>query len=206
MFGSGSREHKDVIQVCYAVVVQCVVKNVVDVVLERGWGIAKAEWGHQHLVEPKASNECGKPLVAFSYTDSVERGDDVEFSVELSAAQGVQCFADERERISVLDGYVVQSSVVVADPYPSSWLSGEEEWSCGWGRRLADETFVEHLVNPLLNTSEFGRGKRAVLVVWGLLSWHNLDFMVPWTMWRELVSVFREECFDLVPMFPGKAP
>jgi len=106
----------------------------VDVVLECRWGFAQAKRCHQHFIESETGDERCEPFMAFSDTDFVECGDYIEFRVKSSAAQGIECFTDEWERVPILDCNVIQSSVIVADPYTFSWLGGEYEWSRGGGR------------------------------------------------------------------------
>ena len=134
MLSSSFRKYKDIIKVYYAIVVQCVIKNVVNIVLKYSQGIIKAKQGYQHLVEPKAGNKYYKPLMAFSNTDPIKRGNNIKLSIEFSAVQGIKCLIDKRERVLVLNGNIIKSSIVIADPYSSSRLSSKQERGCGGGR------------------------------------------------------------------------
>ena len=144
-------------------------ENVIDVILECGRCVAKAEWCYQ---QAKTSDKCCEPLMAFRYSNSIECGNDVQLSI---ATEGVQALT-EWERVSILDSDVVQSSGIMADPHTSSWLGGKEErGSCG-RCGLSNEAFVKHFINPFLNTTELGRGEWTVLMVPWLLPWRDLDY------------------------------
>ena len=62
MLSLSFRKYKNVVKLCYAIVVQYIVKNMVNIVLECSQGIIKAKQGYQHLIEPKAGNKCYKYL------------------------------------------------------------------------------------------------------------------------------------------------
>jgi hypothetical protein len=40
------KKYKDVIKVYYIIIVQYIIKNIVNIVLEYSWGIIKAKWGY----------------------------------------------------------------------------------------------------------------------------------------------------------------
>ena len=82
-------------------------------------------------------------------SEFVKGGDDVKLSIDSSVAQGIERFADKRQWVSVLDGDVVQSSVVLADSHASARFGGEEEWCCASRSGSADESFVQIFVEPL---------------------------------------------------------
>ena len=164
-------------------------EHVVYIVLEGCWGVAEAERRDEHLKEPEPSDEGGKPLVALGYTDAVECGDDVELGIELGVAEGIQGFSNERERVPVLDGDGVKSTVVVADPNTSPWLGGEKERRSGGGRGFSNKTFIEHFVDPFLYALELGWQEGAVPSVRGLVIRDQLDLVVQGPVWRELIGV-----------------
>ena len=134
MFSLSSREYKDVIKICCTVVVQCIIKDVINIVLERSQGVIKAKQRHQYLIEPKAGNKYYQPLMAFGDTDPIKRSNNVKLNIELGAIQGIKCLMDEREQVSILNGNIIQSLIVIADPYPSFWFSGKQEQGYYRGR------------------------------------------------------------------------
>ena len=134
MLSLSFRKYKDVIKVCYTIVIQCVIKNVVNIVLKYSQGIIKAKWGYQHLVEPKVGNKYCKPFMALSNTDPIKRGNNIKLSIEFGAIQGIKCLTDKRERVLVLNSNVIKSSIVIADSYPSSQLGSEQKRGYSRGR------------------------------------------------------------------------
>jgi hypothetical protein len=64
VLGPSLGKDKDIVKVCCAIVVQYVVENVIDVILECGRCVAKAEWCYQHLKQPKTSDKCCEPFMA----------------------------------------------------------------------------------------------------------------------------------------------
>ena len=127
MFSLSSREYKDVIKICRVVVVQYIIKDIVNIVLEYSQGVIKAKRGYQHLIEPKAGNKCYQLLIAFGNTDPIKRSNNIKLSIELSTIQGIKYLIDRRERVLVLNSNIIQSLIVIADPYPSFWFSGKQE-------------------------------------------------------------------------------
>ena len=125
MLSLSFRKYKDIVKIYYAIVVQCVVKNVVNIVLEYNWGIIKTKWGYQHLVEPKVGNKCYKSLMAFGNMDSIKCSNNIKLSIEFGAVQGIKCLMDEWEWVLVFNSNVIKSSVVIADPHTSSWLNNK---------------------------------------------------------------------------------
>ncbi len=64
-------------------------EDVVNEVLEGVRSIIKTEWHHQGLVESELDDEGCLPFVSFSYLDSVENDDDVQFGEDLSFVQSI---------------------------------------------------------------------------------------------------------------------
>ena len=58
--------------------------------------------------------------MALSNTDPIKRGNNIKLSIEFGTAQGIKYLPDKRKRVLVLNGNVIKSSIVVANPYPSS--------------------------------------------------------------------------------------
>ena len=61
--------------------------------------------------------------MAFSNAKLVVRGDYVKFRVILGVAQSIKGLPDEWKGVPVLDGDIVQTAVVLTDPYATPWLS-----------------------------------------------------------------------------------
>ena len=95
MLSLSFRKYKDVIKVYYIIIIQYVIKNVVNVILEYSQGIIKAKQGYQHLIKPKVDNKYYKPFMAFSNTDSIKYSNNIKLYIKFGTIQGIKCFTDE---------------------------------------------------------------------------------------------------------------
>ena len=84
MLSLSFKKYKNIIKVYYIIIVQYIIKNIVNIVLEYSQGIIKAKQGYQYLIKPKAGNKCYKPLMAFSNTDSVKYSNNIKLYIEFS--------------------------------------------------------------------------------------------------------------------------
>ena len=99
----------------------------VDIVLEGHRSITKAEWYDEGLKEAKLSNKGCLPLVAFYNLYVIKCSNNVQLSIDLGVTQSVQCFSDQGQGVLILNGNVVQATVVLADVYSSAQFYGEED-------------------------------------------------------------------------------
>ena len=127
------KKYKDIIKVYYIIVIQYVIKNIVNIVLEYSQGIIKAKQGYQYFIKPKAGNKYYKLFMAFSNINPIKRGNNIKFSIEFSTVQGIKCFINKWKRVLVFNSDVIKSFIVMADPHPSSRLGGKQERGCGKG-------------------------------------------------------------------------
>ena len=125
--------------------------------------------------------------MALCDSELIERRDDVKLCVDFGATECIECLSDQGERVSILDCDVVQSTIVLADPYSPSWLRGEKEGCGAPSTRDADEPLIEVVIQPLPDNSELWERERAVLPVRWFPPWHQLTFVVPSASWRKLV-------------------
>ena len=121
------RKYKDIIKVYYTIIVQCVVKNIINIVLKYSQGIIKAKWGYQHFIKPKVGNKCYKLLMAFSNINPIKHGNNIKLYIKFCAIQGIKCLINKQEQISVFNSNIIKSFIVIADPHPSSQLGGEQK-------------------------------------------------------------------------------
>ena len=92
--------------------------------------------------------------MTFCNAKFVERSDDVEFGVNSCVAESVKRFADEWKRVSILNGDIVESAVVLADAYPATGFCRKEKGCSTPGFGLSDEPFVKIVVKPLADDIE----------------------------------------------------
>ncbi len=64
-------------------------EDVVNKVLESVRGIVETEWHHQSFVESESDDEGCLPFMSFSYPDSVENDDDVQFDEDFDFVQSI---------------------------------------------------------------------------------------------------------------------
>ena len=95
MLNLSFRKYKDIIKVYYIIVIQYIIKNIVNIILKYSQGIIKAKQGYQHLIKFKAGNKCCKLFIALSNMDSVKYGNNIKFDIKFSAVQGIKCLIDK---------------------------------------------------------------------------------------------------------------
>ena len=95
MLSSNFRKYKDIIKVYYIIIIQCIIKNMVNVVLEYSQDIIKTKQGYQHLIKPKAGNKYYKPLMAFNNTDPIKHSNNIKLYIKFGTIQGIKCLIDE---------------------------------------------------------------------------------------------------------------
>ena len=85
MLSLSFKKYKDVIKVYYIIIIQYVIKNIVNIILEYSQGIIKAKQGYQHLIKPKAGNKYYKPLMAFSNTNPIKHSNNIKLYIKFGA-------------------------------------------------------------------------------------------------------------------------
>ena len=133
MLNLSFKKYKNVIKVYYIIIIQYVIKNMVNIVLEYNWGIIKTKQSYQHFIEPKAGNKYYKLFIVFSNTDPIKYGNNIKLYIEFGAVQDIKCFINKWKQVLVFNGNVIKFFIVIADPYPSFWLSSEQKWGCSRG-------------------------------------------------------------------------
>ena len=77
---------QDIVEVSCTGLIQKVVKEVVDIVLERGRGVAESEQHDQRFKESEARDEGRFPFVSFGDSEFIESCYDIQFGVHLRSA------------------------------------------------------------------------------------------------------------------------
>lgn len=125
------REDEDVVEVDDDEVVQEIAKDVVHESLEGGGSVGETEGHDKGFEVAVASAESGLPLVTFLDPDKVVSPAKVEFGEDLGTAEAVDGFSDEGKGGSVLDGDLVEASVVDTEPQTAVLLFDEEDRCAG---------------------------------------------------------------------------
>ena len=76
----------------------------VNIVLKGYRGIIKAEQYNKGLKKAKLGDKGCFPFMAFYDPELIKHGDNIQFSVDFSVAQGVQRFLDQRQGVPVFNG------------------------------------------------------------------------------------------------------
>ena len=69
--------------------------------------------------------------MVFSNTDPIKYSNNIKLYIKFGAVQGIKCFTNKQKWVLVFNGNVIKSFIVMADPYPSSQFSGEQERGSG---------------------------------------------------------------------------
>ena len=133
MLSLSFKKYKNVIEVYYIIIIQYIIKNIVNIVLEYSQGIIKPKQGYQHFIKPKAGNKYYKPFMAFSNINSVKYNNNIKLYIKFGTIQGIKCFINKREQVLVFNSNIIKSFIVMADPHPFFQLGGEQERGCSKG-------------------------------------------------------------------------
>ena len=95
MLSLSFKKYKNVIKVYCIIIIQYIVKNVVNIVLKYSQGIIKAKQGYQYFIKPKVSNKCYKLFMAFNNIDPIKYSNNIKLYIEFSTIQGIKCFMDK---------------------------------------------------------------------------------------------------------------
>ena len=63
--------------------------------------------------------------MALSNADPIKHSNNIKLNIEFGAIQGIKYFTDKQKQVLVLNGNVIKSSIVIADPYFSFQLSSK---------------------------------------------------------------------------------
>ena len=95
MLNLSFKKYKDVVKVYCIIIIQYIIKNVVNIVLEYSQGIIKAKQGYQYFIKPKAGNKCYKLFMAFSKADPIKYSNNIKLYIKFGTVQGIKCLTDE---------------------------------------------------------------------------------------------------------------
>lgn len=143
------RENQDIVQVDESTLVNEVPKDIIHQGLEDCCGIGEAK-GHYKLF--KVPEECIKDdllLISLPNPDQVLSVPQVHKNVR--PMEWFKGGTDERQGILVLDGYVIETTVINTRMEQVIFLAHKEETSSYWQRRHADDTNSQRLIDIVLH-------------------------------------------------------
>ena len=83
------------------------------------------------------------PLVSFAYSDPVVGVPQIDLREKSGAVKAVEKVVNERQRVSILDGYSVETSVVNAETKLSRLPRSEKNGSSSRALRLSNPSFIQ---------------------------------------------------------------
>jgi len=118
-------------------------EDVVHHGLESSGTIGHSKEHYERFEQATVGAESRLPFISRLDAYVIEAPSDVEFCEELGSAELRDEFGDERERVSVLDGYGVQRVVVLDQSERTIFLLNEEHRDCDKGFGGSDSSGVE---------------------------------------------------------------
>ena len=115
-----------------------VAERVVHKALEGGRRIGETEEHYCRFEESFVGNESGFPLMSVFDSDVVVSPSDVKLGKEFCSLEFINEIGDERERVCVSDGMLVDVAIVLTRSEAAIFLFNKEERRCLWRIRGAN--------------------------------------------------------------------
>lgn len=145
----------DIIQIDDHKNIQLLYQNRVDISLEASWCVEQAKRHHLILKMSISGTKNCLPLVYFMYSYPVVGIGKIELVKSLSSAQSIQRFADQRQRVPILDSQIIEILVINKQAKaPIRLLNKENRCICRRLRKLY-ETIREIGFNISLQSLQF---------------------------------------------------
>lgn len=112
MLGLGFGEDQNIIKIHKHKPIDEVPQNVIYQGLENRWGISKTKWHYQILKVSQVSIECCFPFIALANTDRVVGIPQIQLTKDCGPLKELKGRGEERQRVLVLNCYVIQSAMV----------------------------------------------------------------------------------------------
>jgi hypothetical protein len=136
---------QDVVEVNYHIYIDQVMKDIIHEVLKGHRGVCESKWHNKVFEHAVMSAKGGFPFISFSYPHIVIPITEVDFQVDFGWSQLVNKGLDSGDRVAVLSGDLVETSVVDTEAKASIFLLHEEYWT---GAPAGD---FDSWMNPLSN-------------------------------------------------------
>src|SRR5271168_422093 len=99
--------------------------------------------------------ESGFPLISVFDAYIIISPSDIKFGEVFSPFQLIDEFRNKRKRICVLDSSFIEYSIILTGSQFSIFLVDKEKWRCHGRFRGSDVSFLEIVVNKVLEFSLF---------------------------------------------------
>ena len=165
-------------------------EDIVDKGLEGGGGVGQSEAEDSELVVAVAGTKSGLGDVLLGNADLMVGGAEVNLGEDLRATDLVEEFVDAGKRVLVLDGSLVECTVVDAHAHGAVLLLDKEDGSAEWRLAWDDITSVEEFLELGLEDLEFTWREAVDTSEWRGGSWDELDLVVHGAAGREFLGEF----------------
>jgi len=118
-------------------------EDVIHHSLEGSRAVGHSEEHYEGFKEALVGVESCLPLIFRFDAYIIEAPTDVEFCEVLGSSELRDKFRDERERVSIFDGYSVQCTIVLDQSERTILLLNEEHWGCDRGFGGSDSSSAE---------------------------------------------------------------
>src|SRR5579859_1512544 len=170
-----------------------------QLVLECAWGVAQTEQHHCIFQETIATAESSLPFLTCLHPQLMISIVDVKLGEYLGTTDPVEHLPNQRERILVLFGDLVKTSIVDTKMKGTVGFLDEEDGCATGGLGRSYETLSHVVVDVVLQCFQFDRGYRVQMTPWRRLLGLEVDGVVICSMWRQFVSFFfTEEVLELM--------
>ncbi|EJF57828.1 hypothetical protein DICSQDRAFT_68362 [Dichomitus squalens LYAD-421 SS1] len=132
-----------------------VYEDLVDKALKRCRGVGKSEGHYEPFKGSVAGPEGGLPLISGCNLDQVVSVPEIDLHIDPSLPGRVQEVGDQRERVTVLPGHLVEPTVINAESQGPVLLLDEEDRSSAQRVGRVDEAGAEVLVDVFSEGVQF---------------------------------------------------
>ena len=147
--------------------------------------VGETEGQHEELEVTVACAERGLGHVLWVDANLVVAAAQVDLAEVLRALQTVEQFVDTRQRVAVLDGDVVQRTIVDAHAHGAILLLHEQDGCTEWRLARLNEASLGQFLELLLQFGQLGGTQTEGGSAWRGRTGNELDTMVHLARWRQ---------------------
>jgi hypothetical protein len=155
MFLEGLGEDQDIVEVDDHESIQERPEEVVHEPLESAGSVAEAKGHDKALVVSVPCLESGLVNMVFEDFNLVVAAFEIDFRKEFGTTKAIEKVIDPRQGVSILDGLLVERSVVVADAQRAILLGNEQDRRCVRRRAGTDPSGFDFFLNKVAEGFEF---------------------------------------------------
>lgn len=149
-FLKGSAVDQNVVKVSRAEFMKEGLQEVVDEMLQVCGGVGESKGHNQGFEESIYSTKPCLLFLPLWHANKLGSPWQVESCVILRLGPLVHCFADERQRVAVFDGSLVEPTIIDTKAQGPVLFLYEQDGGASWGRRCAAKSFRQVFLQPFL--------------------------------------------------------